>query len=511
MGSYQRGSTTFLAALTASMVGCGGGGGSPAALSVPPAPPTAPGIPIVYLAQDAAGVLELYYVDSGTPGVSRKVNAPLVDGGTVFSFGLSPDLQHVVYTAFQDSAMALELYVVDLATPGMSTRLNSPPVDDSDVRYFRFSPDGTRVVYIADQEKASRNELYLVSLAEPGVSTKLNSSLPVGGNVASAIFSPDGSQVLYLADQQLDERFELFLVELAQPGVSAVVNGPIVAGGGVAPLADDIFPFGSGFGFSPDGENIVYIADQDEDEVRELHSVAVDEPGTSSKLSDTLVANGDVLDFAFSPDSTRVAYCADQGLDERPELYLVDIEVPGVSFRLNPELAAGREVSSRNWSFDPGGTFIVYRADQDADDVFELYRVETASPGASMKLSGPMAPGGQVLELLFDEPTVQVGPDRLQVSYVADQDSDEVYEVYSVDLATPGTSGKLNAPMTFSGASFLQITPDGRQVYYVAKQNNDFLELYRADISAPGASTTVNSALSGGNVTGFLVAPGVGE
>ena len=465
----------------------------------------------MYLAQDETGVLELYYVDSGTPGVSRKVNAPLVAGGTVFSFGLSPDLQQVVYTAFQDSATAIELYLVDLASPGMSTRLNSPPVDDSDVRYFRFSPDGTRVVYIADQEMASRNELYLVSLAEPGISTKLNPSLQAGGNVESAVFSPDGARVLYLSDQQVDDRFELFLVDLAQPGVSAAVNGPVVAGGGVAPLADDIYPFGAGFGFSPDGEHIVYIADQDENEVRELYSVTVDEPGTSSKLSDTLVVNGDVLDFAFSPDSTRVAYSADQDLDERPELYLVDIEVPGVSFRVNPELGAGREVSPRNWSFDPGGTFIVYRADQDADDVFELYRVETASPGASLKLSGPMTPGGQVLELLFDEPTVEVGPDGLQVSYLADQDSDEVYEVYSVDLATPGVSTRLNSPMTWSGAIFLQITPDGRQVYYVAEQNNDFLELYRVDISAPGVSTTVNSALSGGDVTGFLVAPGIRE
>src|SRR5690606_18884678 len=130
--------------------------------------------------------------------------------------------------------------------------------------------------------------------------------LPPDGDVGSGIsFSPDGSMVLYDADLDTEGQFELYLTEVAAPGVATRVNSTLVPGGDVD---DD-------YAFSPDGTTIVYMADQDVVDVRELYAVQVADPGTSVKLNPPLVADGDLCTFRFSPDSTKVGYCADQDVD----------------------------------------------------------------------------------------------------------------------------------------------------------------------------------------------------
>ena len=70
---------------------------------------------------------------------------------------------------------------------------------------------------------------------------------------------------------------------------------------------------------------------------------------------------------------------------------------------------------------------------------------------------------------------------------------------------------RLPPPITaFGGALFLETTSDSLQVFYVAEQNNNDIELYRVDIAAPGASTTITgSPTPGGAVWHFLIKPGL--
>jgi len=478
-----------LLTLTLPMSGCGGGDSPP-----PPPPPcedgdcpppptgTAPDNPIVYITTDDAfnEIGAIYLVDPATPGESVQVNSPLVAGGQLGFFSLSPDLSQVAYLAFQDTATEGELYLVDLAEPGTSTKLNGPMTAGGFVDEFVFSPDGSRIAYIADQDVFDQFELYLVDLATPGVSTRLNPDLPENGQVSSRLsFSSDGSMVLYSADLDVEGQFELYLVDLAAPGVANKVNGPFVTDG-------DLF---GDYRFSPDGETIVYMADQDVDGVRELYAVDVDNLGVSTKLNPSLVADGDLCTFQFSPDSTKVAYCADQDTDGTLELYIVDLAVPGVSSKVNPTLVAGGEVQSGSFRFGPDSDFIVYNADQDVDGDNELYRVEVATPGVSAKLNEPLPAGGDVS--IF-----QIRPDGLQLTYVADQDTEGLDELYNVDLSTPGASTKLNPPRQGSLVFHLEITEDGLQVLYIADQDTtETYELYRVDIASAGVATTISSAL----------------
>lgn len=100
----------------------------------------------------------------------------------------------------------------------------------------------------------------------------------------------------------------------AQPGHPYKLSGEMVLDGDV----DD-------YSISPDSSRVVYLADQDTDEVQELYSVPIG-GGTPVKLNGPFVTGGDVWPFSISPDSSRVVYRADQGTDEVYELFGVKIK-----------------------------------------------------------------------------------------------------------------------------------------------------------------------------------------
>jgi hypothetical protein len=70
---------------------------------------------------------------------------------------------------------------------------------------------------------------------------------------------------------------------------------------------------------------------------------------------------------------------------------------------------------------------VVYRADQDVDEVYELYSVPVTGPqGASERLSGPMPADGDV----DFAPSYHFSPNSRWVTYVADQETEGVSELF---------------------------------------------------------------------------------
>ena len=120
----------------------------------------------------------------------------------------------------------------------------------------------------------------------------------------------------------------------------------------------------------------------------------------------------------------------------------------------NSEIVSG-DVSTPRIS--PDGSTVVYRADQDTDEVFELYSVPIGG-GAVTKLSGPMASGGDV-EFFRYQVT------ETMVVYMADQDTDGLPELYSVPLHG-GTVTKLNAPLAEGGRPHSDFQVHGSNVLY---------------------------------------------
>ncbi|MEM7249688.1 MAG: hypothetical protein AAF533_30565, partial [Acidobacteriota bacterium] len=277
-------------------------------------------------------------------------------------FQVSQDGSMVVYRADQDTAGVRELYSAPI-TGGGSTKLNDPLATFGNVETdFQISPDGSTVVFRADANMFLVFEIFSVPIGG-GTVTRLNDP-PIAGSDVLALFqiTPDSSRVVFVADATVNDQHEIYSVPIGG-GPIATINGPLTAGGDVD---------GAPFLITPDSANVIYLADQDTNDVQELYLGAI-EGGSVSTLNDPLVADGDVMDDALilSDDGQSVLYLADQDTDTVVELYLASV-AGGPTVKVNDPLVNGGGVRSEI-GFSPNGTTIIYRADQDEFTQFELY------------------------------------------------------------------------------------------------------------------------------------------
>jgi Tol biopolymer transport system component len=422
------------------------------------------GTRVLYQADQTTGTGHEVFSVPSAGGTAVKLNGPLVAGGSVDGAGLqfSPDGSRVLYWARQATNDVFEIFSVP-SGGGTAVRLNGPLVAGGDVLVgagavstsgLQFSADGSRVLYRADQTTDGVDEIFSVP-STGGTAVKLNGPLVAGGDVTFSRFSPDGSRVLYRADQTSDEVFEIFSVPTSG-GTAVKLNGPLLAGGDVISQQ-----------FSPDGSRVLYRADQTSDEVFEIFSVP-SAGGTAVRLNGPLVADGNVsgLGLQFSPDGSRVLYLADQTTNNMFELFSVP-STGGTAVKLNGPVATG--VSDEGLQFSPDGSRVIYLADQTTVNVSEVFSVPSAG-GTPVKLNGPLVAGGDASGL-----SLQFSPDGSRVLYLADQNTDEVDEVFIVP-STGGTAIKLNGPLVAGGdvsSSGLQFSPDGSRVLYLADQTTD--------------------------------------
>lgn len=355
---------------------------------------------------------------------------------------------------------------------------------------------------------------------------RLSGSLAPGGDVAEFQVTLDGSRVLYRADQDVDEVFELFSVSI-DGGSPLKLNGPLTAGGSVGR------EFVHNLRVSPGGNRVLYWVDQDEDEMFELFSVPSDGSQPPVQLNGPLVPGGDVQftptflpaqAFApMTPDGSRVLYVADQEQDEVFELYCAPLDGSQPAVKLSAVLVPGGDVVLSTPPFGPNpiwpqvspdGGFAVYRADQEADDVIELYGVPLDGSRAPVKLNQPLGPDGDVFSAL-------VSPDGAWVLYVASLDAFGPTELFRVALRGrrpqtrridgPGRV-RLNVHLDpFEAVSRVSISPDGSRVVYQANPSggsND--ELFSVPLAGDRPSTKL-SQLGDGTVGTSEVSSGDGR
>jgi hypothetical protein len=149
--------------------------------------------------------------------------------------------------------------------------------------------------------------------------------------------------------------------------------------------------------------------------------------GAVTKLNPTFAIDRDVTTLAISPDSGRVVYIADQNHNEVQELFSVPL-AGGTSETLNDIPVSGGDVDS--FEIAPLGGFVFYRGDLLADGVFELFRSRIAGASSvDVRVSGPLVAGGEVI---FGAWTVL--PDGRRATYKADQEVDEQFDLFVGDI-----------------------------------------------------------------------------
>lgn len=270
----------------------------------------------------------------------------------------------------------------------------------------------------------------------------------------------------------------------------------------------------------------VFVADKDLDEIDELYA-AFDDGTDIVKLSNKLVAEGDVVAFLVSPDGFFVAYVADQDTDGVFELYavVVDKTTGDTAVKVSGATMAGSGIlrlSSGEYIFDwaADSSRVAYIADQDTSGVFELF---TSTPDGIENdlvsdLPDPSAdPGRDVKDFEWE-------PDSTLIAYVADQDTDDKFELYVSRSDSNTDNRKVSGiPMVGSGISIRDRedlappedylfgwAPDSSRLAYIADQ--DIVDRFELFTSTPDIADNKNKKLSGsmgnnGNVDEFAWAP----
>ena len=448
---------------------------------------------VVYLVEDPGnlGRLTALYSVPITGGTKTKLNKDLVAGGMIIPMKLvfSPDSQHVVYGASQDTVGMDELYSVPITGPASAgVKLNGALQDGGDLWWeYDISPDGSRVLYRADQETDGVYEIYSVPVAGPASQgVKLNGTLPGDSDVLSFRISPDSSTVIYIADQETDGVKELYSVPI-QGGTAIKLNHDMEHD--YLGLTDEVHLFA----ISPDSSTVVYegtwvnFTDIPFDisfEVNELFTVPISGTvGVEEKLWSPChfnmdrpvgyperypspgdlalsAANHPICDMEFNQASSILVFQPEYPSSNICDLWSVPIDDPGSYERLTElDIFAGVGVS--RYQISPDDARVVYSQEYTStigtasSDLIqingtlaetrltELFSVPIEGPASeSQKLNGTLVEGGNVTDW-------DLSPDGCQVVYKADQDTDDVYELYIADHpCTPPSPSDTPTPPT---------------------------------------------------------------
>jgi Tol biopolymer transport system component len=178
---------------------------------------------------------------------------------------------------------------------------------------------------------------------------------------------------------------------------------------------------------------IVFIADKDTAGVFELF-ISSQAGASITKLSGTLIAGGDVVDFRISPDGNRIAFVANKDFLSKFELFIVSI-ISGTPVKISGDPVSGmvgtgiKKVVTggifglRWFEWAPDGSHIAYIADQDTAGVYELFSVRPNGAG-NARLSDDLDPGGSVKSFAW-------APDSSLAAYLADQDTALTDELFT--------------------------------------------------------------------------------
>jgi Tol biopolymer transport system component len=313
--------------------------------------------------QNLDGAIELFSVPADGSDAGFRISGPLVAGGDVLDFQVNAASTRAVYRADQTTNGVAELYSAR-TNGGIVAKLNAPLTLGGEVKEFVFSPDGSLVLYLADQDFDEQFGLYAVATTGGSGVTTISSGF-AGRSIRAYRISPDGDFV-YMVD--------------AVGGGLALFRRPLALGGAFMealpgpPVASVARP---DFKFSATGSHLVYLADAGADGRFELASMDLASNGAvtvNSQINGPLPPGGNIRAFQLSPDGQRVVYAADQNTAGVVELFTVPIG-GGTVERVNGPLVPGGSVRTQQdgIQFSPDGRAVYYLADQETMGVTEIF------------------------------------------------------------------------------------------------------------------------------------------
>lgn len=355
-------------------------------------------------ANPATTTVPLTQISSQSFGVNQGYNV-------AFAPVISPNDQTILYTHDNAIPDANTIYTMPIAGQLNSSSFTglfggsnfvSPGNGNSHPTY---SPDGSTIFFINNESGFSGtgipdlsasagngdvigwedtpdwDQLYSVPSAG-GTPTAI--TVPNDGDIDGGLFAvtPNGSSIVYAPDNPIkakinrgDIRPKLFTVP-ASGGSSSEIS--------ITPGSHE-FSIANQLSITPNGQNVLFIADYETIGKNELFSVPIT-GGAPTRISDDMHFAGDVYSFAIAPDGNSVAYAAGQTIGSNSELFKTPITGGvGNSIRVSDPAAVNSGLFDVSPSeqpgqivFSPDSSEIYYLGDLEFEDVNDLYVVDTS-------------------------------------------------------------------------------------------------------------------------------------
>lgn len=420
----------------------------------------------------------------------------------------------VVFEMKKDGTSPIpELWGADLYGIQM-VRLSDSMQAGANILGWSWSPDRKWLAFIADREFDNAFAVYVLRTTGPGVPIRASSLY--ANIVAELDWAPDSSYVAYRAGATED----LYTVKPEDPTTEVQVSGTLVAGGAIAKVA-----------WAPDSSRIAYSADQDTDGKVELYTSTPD--GSSNvKVSGSILTSINAIDpdhFAWAPNSSRLAYVADGNTTSLNELYTTLPTSAAGAVRVNPaastffetvdrfqwspsslfigytinpinnELhtsppaaAPGLKVSgatpiASDWKWSPNGMKLAFRS------AGQLYSVDAAG-GLISTVNGPLVAGGAVSGFSW-------APNSLKIAYSADQDTDDVYEIYT-SSSTGSANVKVSTPLGGGDASGPSWSADSQYIAYSGNPGGSYYQIFVTTPTDAASVFQLTSVVAAGSPNG---------
>jgi hypothetical protein len=261
-----------------------------------------------------------------------------------------------------------------------------------------------------------------------------------GGGVLTHSWSPDGTRILYYADEDIDELRELYSVNPDGTG-HIKLNVPLGVGQAL-----------TGFGWINGGSRFLYSSDEETLGFEEAYTVLQDGTGRV-KLNGAMIGTGDVQMVMPIQGQDKVFFTADDATDGVNELFVVDSDGMNrnriTTGTMGPGATGVDEVETH------GATFrIVYTADEDANGDLELYTTSLTGAGRT-KLNAAMA-------MNADVESFKISPTGSHVAYIADALVDGQMEVFCVRVGgSQHTHLTASVPVTSTSSPQVEWSADG--------------------------------------------------
>ena len=238
-------------------------------------------------------------------------------------------------------------------------------------------------------------------------------------------------------------------------------------------------------------------------EADETLTLSITSVSSNVTLGSASSATGTITNDDAAP---LVLFIADREIDDDNELWMYSVDTGG-PVKVNGALTtAGTRGDVTSFAMSPNRQWIAYVADQDTDDQFELYVRDAALANPAVKVSRPTPAAGSDVS---DNPVW--APDSSRIAYRNDQDSAGTFNLTTV---TPGGGGRANVVPAGTGpgnvvqGSYVW-APDGSRIAFLADVNTASLnELYSSPPADSIGSVRVNALLTAGQeITDHVWAP----